>query len=253
VKLRLDRRAAAAAVLIAWVAGIALLAHRRHSSTDAELLARGALRLDPATYFYTVSQNSEQIGSASSSIDTSANGFTVREVARFRTLISGNSQSVVASSTAYLSRGLALDSFSVAVTGKHPLHDVNAPAAHSGILLPTLAPIALMLTREPRVGFTTSSPIYNPMVGHVERVTMSIAAESLFSVVDSAVFDSAQHHWMPAHLDTVRSWKIVAPSRGIFAWVDSRGRLVAASAPGGAAIERTAYEIATLNPKLPTH
>ena len=110
-----------------------------------------------------------------------------------------------------------------------------------------------MLSRGPRVGATTESWLYNPVVRRVERVTLSIAAESLFSVVDSAAFDSAGHTWIAAHTDTIRSWKIVTPSRIISAWVDSQGRIVAASEAGGAALTRTAYEIATFNPKLLTH
>ncbi len=250
---RPDRRAIAAAVLLAWAAGLALLAHRRASRSDAQLLARGALRLDPATYFYTVSQDSQQIGSASSSIDTTASGFTAREVARVRALIAGDSQSVVATSVAYLSRGLALDSFSIAVSGARPIREVNSSAANSGMLLPTLTPMSLMLTREPKIGSATDFQVFNPIARRVERVTLSIAAESLLSVVDSAVFDSAEHRWTAAHLDTVRSWKLVTPSRGISAWVDARGRIVAASEPGGASIMRTTYEIAVLNPKLRTH
>ena len=247
------RRAVAAAVLLAWAVGIAFLAHRRHSGSDAELLARGALRLEPETYFYTIVQDHHQIGSASSSVDTSASGFTAREVARVRTLIAGDSQSVVATSVAYLSHALVLDSFSIAVSGQPPLREVIPPSAKSSVLLPTLVPIVLMLTRQPRVRATPEVQVFNPIARRVERVTMSIAAESLLNVVDSTIFDSVQHRWIAAHLDTVRSWQIVTPSRGIEAWVVARGRIVAASEPGGLSIGRTTYEMATLNPKLRTH
>jgi len=232
---------------------IGLLAHRRLGGTPADLLTRGALRLEPATYFYTVAQDSQQIGSAISSIDTSAAGFTAREAVHVRALISGDSQSVAATSVAFLSKGLVLDSFSIVVSGKHPIHEVNIALTRSGALLPTLAPVAVMLTREPHVGYTTEVPIYNPVARQVERVTIRIAAESLYRVVDSAVFDSSLHRWKAAHIDSVRSWKIVCPSNGISAWVDARGRIVAASEPGGVSIRRTAYEIATLNPQLLTH
>jgi hypothetical protein len=107
-----------------------------------------------------------------------------------------------------------------------------------------------MLTHRPRIGSSSISHIYNPLSRRVETVTLSIAAESLFSVVDSAVFDAARNSWVAAHIDTVRSWQLVPPSRAISAWVDSRGRLVAASEPGGLSMMRSTYEIATLNPKL---
>jgi len=254
VILRLDRRVLAAAVLVCWVVGMIALARRRHDVSDVDLLTRGALRLEPATYFYVVSQNGQQIGFATSTIDTSAGGFTAREIVRARMRIAGDSQSITATSVAFLTRGFALDSFALSVSGdQKPFRLHGTPEAHSGVLLPALAPIALMLTREPRVGASTGSWLYNPVARRVERVTLSIAAESLFRVVDSAAFDSTRHEWMVAHTDTVRSWKIATPSRAVSAWVDSQGRIVAASEAGGLSLVRTAYEIATLNPKLGTN
>lgn len=252
--VRLDRRVLAAAVLVCWVIGVVALAKRRHGISDADLLARGALTLEPATYFYVVSRDSLPIGSASSAIDTTADGFTSKDFLKARGLLGDDSASGSASETAYLTRGFALDSFAVSLSGNQRqlwLH--GTPEAHSGVLLPTLAPLALMLTREPRVGATAERWLYNPVTRRVERVTMSIAAESLFRVVDSAAFDSTRHLWMPAHVDTVRSWKIATPSHAVSAWVDSQGRIVAASGPGGLSLVRTAYEIATLNPKLGTN
>ncbi len=244
----------AAAVLVCWGAGIVALGLRRHDVPDADLLARGALKLEPATYFYTVFQDGQQIGAASSTIDTTAHGFIARDIVRARTLVGGANQSVTAMSTAYLTHGFALDSFALSVAGnQHPLRLRGTPEPQSGVLLPTLAPIALMLMREPRIGASTDRWVYDPVARRVERVTMRIAAESLFRVVDSAAFDTTRHQWMAAHVDTVRSWKITTPSRAISAWVDSQGRIVSASEAGGLALTRTTYEIATLNPKLDTH
>jgi hypothetical protein len=244
----------AAAVLLAWVGGLAVFAQRRHGTSEADLLARGTLRLEPATYFYVVSQNGQTIGSASSSIDTTAYGFRSRDIARVRTVIAGDSQSVSATSTAYLSRGFAMDSFSIVVNGAHAPRRLTGPESpDSRALLPSLAPIALMLAHEPRIGEKRDSWIYNPLAQRVERVTLSIAAESLFRVVDSASFDRTHGVWIAAHIDTVRSWKIVTPSRAISAWVDAQGRVVQAEEPGGASLIRTAYEVATLNRKLTAH
>ena len=249
---RLDRRFLAAAVLVCWAIGLVWLVRRQHNVSDADRLARGVLRLEPGTYFYTISQTDQPIGWASSSLDTAAAGFTSREAVRVRALIAGDSQSVVASSTAHLTRAFVLDTFALSVDGdQHPFQERMMPPAGSGVLLPSLVPIAIMLTREPHVGASTVARIYNPLSRRVETVTLSIAAESLFSVVDSAVFDTARKNWVAAHIDTVRSWQIVPPSRAISAWVDSRGRLVAASEPGGLSMMRSTYEIATLNPKLP--
>jgi hypothetical protein len=230
---------------------MAWLVRRRHDVPDADRLTQGVLRLEPATYFYTVSQTGKAVGWASSSLDTVASGITSRDAVRVRALIAGDSQSVIASSAAHLTRAFALDTFALSVSaGEHPFRVREMPAPGSGVLLPSLAPIAIMLTHRPRIGSSSISHIYNPLSRRVETVTLSIAAESLFSVVDSAVFDAARNSWVAAHIDTVRSWQLVPPSRAISAWVDSRGRLVAASEPGGLSMMRSTYEIATLNPKL---
>lgn len=247
----MDRRLLAVAVLLGWVVGLITLARRRANVSDVDMLATGALRLDPATYYYTLSRNGQTIGDASSAIDTSASGFKSKNTVRLYPRTASDSEQIVATTTAYLSRAFALDSFAVAVTGlPYPVWQRAVPAANSKLLLPSLAPIALILSRPPRVGASVNQWLYNPVARRVENVTLSIAAESLFSVVDSAAFDSTAGMWIAAHSDTVRSWKITTPSRGISAWVDAHGRLVAVSEPGGAALTRTPYEIALLNPKL---
>lgn len=250
--LKLDRRLLAAAVLVCWVAGLVWLARRRHDVSNADRLAQGVLRLEPGTYFYNVYQTGQLIGWASSTLDTTAGGFTSRDAIRVRALVAGDSQSVIASSTAHLTRAFALDTFALSLAGdQHPFDARETLPPGSDVLLPSLAPVAIMLTRAPEVGRSTVVHIYNPLSRRVEPVTLRIAAESLFSVVDSAAFDAARNTWAVAHIDTVRSWKLVTPSRGISAWVDSRGRIVAASEPGGLSMMRSTYEIATLNPKLP--
>jgi hypothetical protein len=249
--VRLDRRALAAAVLVCWAAGLVALARRRQNLTDVELLARGALRIDPATYYYALARNGAVIGEATSAIDTSSAGFRSQDLVRLAPDSGDADHVITATSTAYLNRSFTLDSFAIDVGGTGtPLRFRGIAAARSKVLLPSLAPIALILSHHPTVGRSVDQWIYNPVARRVERVTLAIAAESLFRVVDSAAFDTTLHAWTAAHADTVRSWKITTPSRGISAWVDSHGRIVAASEPGGVSMIRTAYEIALLNPKL---
>ena len=251
--VRPARRSLAVVVLVAWAMGIVALARSQRSEPPADLLATGALRLEPGTYFYLISQNGRTIGYASSGIDTVESGFTARDMARVRSLL-GDSGTVTANSTAYLSRRFAMDSFTVTLFGgAAPIRLRGIPPAGAGVLLPTLAPVALMLGTRPDVGTRRSTRIYNPVSRQVEEVTLTIAAESLFRVVDSARFDSAQRLWVPSHSDTVRAWKVVTPTNAISAWVDSQGRIVSAEEPGGSRITRTAYELATLNEKKERH
>ena len=249
MKLGADRRTLAAMILLSWVAALAILAHRRQTVSDVQRLAGGVLRLDPATYYYTLSKDGKRLGDATSVIDTGPAGFKERNVVRFADDSAASAPRGEATSTAYLSRAFVLDSFAITVSGMGtPFRLIASTAKGSKLLLPSLAPIALVLSRAPRIGASTDQWIYNPVAKRVQRVTLRIAAESLFTVVDSAVFDGSRNIWTPAHSDTVRSWMITTPSRAISAWVDSHGRIVAASEPGGATLIRTAYEIAMLNP-----
>jgi hypothetical protein len=250
VKGKLDRRVLAAAILVCWLVGIGALVHRRRSVSSPERLAAGALSLEPATYYYTVLRGDSVLGSATSAIDTGTMGFRARNTVRLPSRGARGAASI-ATSVAYLSRAFVLDSFTVSASGLgSPFYLHGVPAGNSKLLLPSLAPIALILSGHPSVGTEAGRWLYNPVARRVQHVTLRIAAESLFSVVDSAVFDSAAHAWKPAHLDTVRSWKVTTPSHGISAWVDARGRIVAATEPGGVSLRRTTYEIAVLNPKL---
>jgi len=251
VTIRPDRRHLAAALIAAWVLGLVALARRSQNVSEVQLLTQGALRIDPATYYYAVSRNGTQIGEATSSIDTSSYGFKSQDLIRLAPDSGTTGSDVTTTSTAYLNRSFTLDSFEVNVTGTgQPLWFRGMTAAQSKLLLPSLAPIALILSHRPTVGRHVDQWIYNPVSRRVERVTLSIAAESLFSVVDSAAFDTTLHAWSAAHTDTIRSWEIRTPSRGISAWVDAHGRIVAVSEPGGMSLMRTTYEIALLNPKL---
>jgi hypothetical protein len=237
--------------MVLWIGGLLALWRRHDSRPDAERLAEAASRLEPATYFYTVTQNGVPVGMASSALDTTHTGFRVTEVLRARLVVYGDSQSVRGTSTAYLSRAFALDSFALGVGGDPgPLRIRGTPHGQHGVLLPDLAPIALMLTTTPRPGTNKDYWIYNPLSQQPERVTLDIAAESLFTVVDSASYDPAKRAWVPAHSDTVRAWSVTTPTRSVAAWVDAQGRIVRATEPGGMMLDRTAYEIAALNLKL---
>ena len=86
--------------------------------------------------------------------------------------------------------------------------------------------------------------------GAGKSVTLKLEADSLFLVADSASFDSTTNHWVKAHQDSVRGWRITHRGSPITAWVDKAGRLIAASEPGGITMVRTAFEIAFANWKL---
>ncbi len=78
--------------------------------------------------------------------------------------------------------------------------------------------------------------------------TLTVRAESLFTLVDSAQFNEDKGDWVPAHSDTVRAWRVEPQSAGGFTgWVDADGRTVQSTQPAGLVLKRTAYELAFEN------
>src|SRR5918992_2213904 len=73
------RGSVAAVILIAWLAGLAVLVRRELFRTDADLMRDAGARVDPGTVYYRVMQAGTQIGFASSRIDTTATEITMSD------------------------------------------------------------------------------------------------------------------------------------------------------------------------------
>jgi hypothetical protein len=123
----------------------------------------------------------------------------------------------------------------------------------SGLLfMPTVAPLPLMLGKAHKTGSRLSVGVFDPVSQTIRNVVLLIERDSLFTVADSAVKDSATKRWVPAHRDTVRGWLISGNVPAEVTWVDETGRIISASEPGGISISRTAFEIAFENWRLET-
>jgi hypothetical protein len=101
-----------------------------------------------------------------------------------------------------------------------------------------------MLGGASKIGRAQSLSVFDPTTRTVVRPTLSISAESVFTVIDSAALRDGQ--WVAAHRDTVRAWRIAGAPHGVSAWVDDAGRVVAANA-GDYSATRTAFELAFKN------
>jgi hypothetical protein len=266
-----NRGALAALVVALWVGGIAMMVHRAGSRTDAQRLAEVALRVQPATFYYIIQRDSEQVGAASSALDTTENSLVSEEyfVGDFPAPGAKSPERTSARWQTRLTRGLHLidlnatisrptkpftinatvqEDTSIFIAGKKATH---RPAARytfqAPLFTPTLAPIVFMLSAPPKVGHTESMSIFDPTTRTVVHPTLRVRGDSLFTVVDSAALD-ASGEWIVAHRDTVRAWKIEGAPHDLVTWVDAEGRVVAARAGNISAI-RTAFEIAFKNSK----
>lgn len=261
----------AVAIVALWIAGIVVMLRRDANRSEAQQLAEVALRLQPATFYYTIERDGQQIGAASSALDTTEKTLVSEEYFVGEYLAPG-AKSLERTSARWqtrLTRGFRLVGLGIDVARPTRPFSINASVAEDTILIigtkrpdrrlparytfspplfgPTLAPVAFMLGGAHEVGRKQTMTVFDPVTRTVIRPELTIHAESLFTVIDSAAVDSAGA-WSPAHRDTVRAWRLAGAPHGLTAWVDAEGRIVAANAGRFSAI-RTAFEIAFKNPK----
>ena len=268
--MKSKRGAVAVLVVVLWAAGMAMMAHRNANRTESQQLAEVALRVQPATFYYSIESDGVQIGAASSALDTTAKSLVSEEyfvgdfrsdrIARERTsarwqtrltrglhLIDLNAD-VARPTKPFSITAIVQEDTAIFITGKkatgHPpaRYTFTAP-----LFTPTIAPVVFMLGGAPKIGRSQTISVFDPITRTVLRPTLRIQAESLFTVVDSATLDQAGA-WTVAHRDTVRAWRIKGAPHGLDAWVDAEGRVVAARA-GNFSATRTAFEIAFRNSK----
>jgi hypothetical protein len=269
------RGAVALVVLVAWLGGLALFARRELTRAPAQRLAEAALRVAPGGMFYVVSQGASQIGFARSTIDTVPGGITVDDYLVVDLPVGGRTHRTTAQSSAKLTRGLAVrefvlafesDSTSLTVRGRtfgdsllefaiaqgSEAPDTQRVPIPGPILLPTLVPLAFVLGERPKVGATYTTSSFDPLAMAPSEVRARVVAESLFTLTDSATYDTDSQRWRMAHRDTVRAWLIESERvqategrpAGFRAWVDEQGRIVEVPELLGFELKRTAYEIA---------
>lgn len=266
--VRARRIAIGAAVVALWVVGLLMMARRNANRSEVDQLADVALRVQPATFYYSVERNGQQIGAVSSTIDTTVQALVSEEYFVGDAASHGGTGTERTSARwqSTLSRGFRLQRTSIAVTrakmpfsiraavagdttlvvavsqaGTHkpPINHAVAPP----VFTPALATVAFMLGGPHEIGRAQTMSVFDPTTRQVLRPELKIHAESLFTVVDSAAVGPSGG-WVAAHRDTVRAWRIEGGPAGLSAWVDAQGRVVAAKMDNGMSVIRTAFELA---------
>jgi hypothetical protein len=264
-------RAALAVLIVAlWVGGIAMMFRRNANVSEAQQFAEVALRLQPATFYYSIEREGQQIGAASSALDTTANTLVSEEYFVGDYPVGKSIERTSARWQTRLTRGFHLVDLTIDIARTARPFSINAaveedtllfiagtkttgghPPAHytfiPPLFTPSLAPVAFMLGGPHTIGRKQMMSVFDPTTRLVARPELTIRAESLFTVVDSAARNTAGE-WEVAHRDTVRAWRIEGAPQSLTAWVDAEGRVVAARAGSLSAI-RTAFEIAFKNAK----
>ncbi|MEO7454696.1 MAG: transglutaminase-like domain-containing protein [Gemmatimonadaceae bacterium] len=267
----------AAGVLVLWLAGLGLLTQRELFRPHMEKLTEAGLRVTPGATYYAVLQKGQQIGFASTTVDTAQGGITVADYLVADLPVAGKLHRASARTTVRLTRALRVSEFTLDVdaditpikaTGHVfgdtvlllTLRGVSGEATdtqrvrlNGPVLLPTLVPLAIALGEQPKVGKSYTLPIFDPGSMSPKDMQVNVQAESVFVVEDSSVFDAASKRWKGALPDTVRAWKLAtqngssSPAGGFAGWVDQQGRVVLATQLLGMTLERRPYEVAFEN------
>jgi hypothetical protein len=270
------RALTALAVLLAWVGGLGMLVRREYFRPHIDRLAEAALRVQPGAVFYAVMQGDEQVGFASSTLDTALTMIEQRDYLVADVPIGGRMHRATARTTVTLTRTLRVRSFEFAMdadstpvnikgqvlgdtllelvvaAGTQAAPDTQRITLTGPILLPTLAPLAVALESQPEVGKRYTLPVFDPATMASRDVRVDVSAETLFVVNDSSVFDSTTMRWNGVRPDTVRAWQLSSESgAGIGGWVDQQGRIVSSSQMGFR-LQRRPYEVAFENWRLAT-
>ena len=268
----MSRKAIGLTVILVWVAGLAFLYNRTTHRTLEQQLTEVGMRVSPETFYYTLEQAGNQVGVASSSVDTSKTRVIAADLVRGKFPVGNDTLKLEARSEARFTRGMRLRDFVIRAggdltpfllrgvmqegeektlritteaRGERPI--TQEAVAEAPVFIPTIAPLPLMLTRQPKIGDSVRVAMFDPVSRGLRNVTLQIEADSLFLIADSAAFDSTTSRWVKARQDSVRAWRITHRSSPVTAWVDAMGRLVAASEPGGISMVRTAFELAFAN------
>lgn len=267
----MSRTTVGIAILMVWLGALGWLISREYGRAESEILAEAALSVAPGASFYQLSLAGQQIGFASTTVDTTPEGITVQDVMVLELPVMGELQRTDVRTQALLNRSLGLKEFdarvrsssidffaSGSVVGDSLLvvelessgnvQSFEVPLERS-IILPTMVPLRLAFGGELEVGNTIRFTTFDPLVMSEREVEVAVIADSVMIVTDSAAFDSSSAKWVPARWDTVQAWRIIQRNGDLAseAWIDALGRVVIASSPVGLRMERSAFEIAYEN------
>ena len=267
----MTRRALAVAILAAWMLSLGWLVKRQAFRPAAARLAEAALSVPPGATYYRLELGDQQVGFASSTIDTTPTTIRLTDILVMRYPAAGALRRTAALSRAVLSRGLRLESLdskfegdpgrfaasgvvsgdttlTITITSATDSTTTRLRLAHP-ILLPTVLPLRLAFGGELKPGHSYASEVFDPMLLQERPVHVTVAHDSTLVVADSAGFDSTTMAWVPVRFDSVRAFLITQTVGDVTTkvWIDGQGRVVRAETPSGFTIDRTAFELAYEN------
>ena len=262
-------------ILLVWAAAMAWLVHRVSFRSTGARLAEAALTVSPGAMFYRLSVGAQQIGYASTTMDTLEDSLRLSDVQVMDMPALGRLNRTEGRSVAMLDRSLHLLGVTSEVDGATLRFDARAGArpgrpgqvtmvaggdslhvtlaALDSAQLPSLWPLRLAFGGGLHPGRSARVRVLDPFSATLRERALHVTAESTFVVADSADYDSTTMAWVPVRFDTVRAFRVDAAGDGdgsgaaASAWIDAQGRIVQATTPLGFTAQRTAFEVAYEN------
>ncbi len=264
----MTRRHWMVAILLAWALSLGWLVKRQFFQSTGARLAEAALAVPPGSIFFRLEVGGQQVGFASSTIDTLSDSIRVLDQLVLDVPTLGHIHRTTARSSAIVNRALRLLHVDATFDGDGAQYTARGVITGDSVLqitlvsgrdtqltrlrltrpivLPSLLPLRLAFGGELKAGSTSSVPIFDPMLLAEREVTVRVAAETTMVVADSADYDSTAMAWVPVHFDTLRAFRIDEESNGlpVRTWIDAEGHAVRVSSPVGFTLQRSAFEIA---------
>ena len=230
-------------------------------------MAEATLAVSPGALFYRISLGAQQLGYASTTLDTLIDSLRLVDVLVLDVPALGRLHRTEGRSAAILDRTLRLRRMHSEVDGPGSRFDLWALPAPGGLELSitssgdslntsaspgpvevaSLWPLRLAFGGTLRPGRTATTKLLDQFTLQFRDITLQVDAESTLVVPDSADYDSTTMAWVPVRFDTVRAFRLDGGPDGLRLWIDAQGRMVRAISPRGFAIERTAFELAYEN------
>jgi hypothetical protein len=270
---RFSRRTAAVLILSAWVGALGWLAQRHYLNAAAgEGVARWPV--PPGSAYHTIRLGDRQYGLSSLTIDTLAEGLRVTELVTLDLprLSAGVPRRTSVRIEALYTRGLQLSRWqadlltergrrstvglvagdsllTVVHTAQDEPPETLTVRLRRPIILPSAIPLVAASRGLPRPGSKLNLEVYDPLNDELRTERLTVAAESVFTVPDSAEYSETLRRWRVAHADTVRAWRIDGVEHGLplSRWVDAAGMTVRQDHALGARLERSAFEMVNTN------
>lgn len=257
-------------ILVAWAAALFWLIQRQYLRPGAVLADAGA-GVSPGAQFYRLSLGAQQLGYASTTVDTLGDSIRLVDVLVLDVPTLGHLGRTAGRSVTTLDRALrVLDLTSdldgaerytthAIVTADNVLRVSVASAGDSALTgiapgdqieLPSLWPLRFAFGGRLHRGRSSTARVLDPLTLELLDRTLTVAGDSTFILPDSADFDSTTMAWVPVRFDTVRAVRVDATGPGagpVSWWVDPQGHIVRGELPMGFTIERTAFELAYEN------